>query len=71
MRTDSTLRVDGINALIEKLGPVDAERFISSFIKEDFDYTSWQKELFKNITLRKLSKAAMSNYSKPGEKSGP
>jgi len=71
MRTDSTLRVDGINALIEKLGPVDAERFISSLIKEDFDYTSWQKELFKNITLRKLSKAAMSNYSKPGEKSDP
>jgi len=69
MKTDSILRVDGINALIEKLGPVDAERFISSIIKEEFDYTSWQKELFKKISLRKLSKAAMKTYSNPDENS--
>ena len=29
MKTESVLKIDGINALIEKLGPVDAERFIS------------------------------------------
>jgi len=56
---DSVLRIDGINALIEKLGPVDAERFISSIIKEDFDYTVWQRRLFEGKSLKCLSQEAM------------
>ncbi len=67
MKTDSSLRSEGINALIEKLGPLDTERFISSIIREDFDYTSWQKDLFHAISLKKLSHAAMKNYTKQQE----
>lgn len=61
MKTESVLKVDGINALIEKLGPVDAERFIASIIKEDFDYTVWQKNLFEKNTLKVLSREAMNS----------
>ena len=34
MRTDTILRVDAMNVLIEKFGEVDAERFIS-IVKSD------------------------------------
>ncbi|HRW35512.1 MAG TPA: hypothetical protein P5107_10700 [Thermotogota bacterium] len=64
MKTESALKIDGINALIEKLGPVDAERFISSIIKEDFDYTIWQKNLFEKKSLTTLSQEAMNDYKK-------
>ena len=62
MKTESVLKIDGINALIEKLGPVDAERFISSILKEDFNYTIWQKNLFEKKSLKELSQEAMKSY---------
>ncbi|MEA1884187.1 MAG: hypothetical protein U9N62_06680 [Thermotogota bacterium] len=62
MKTESVLKIDGINALIEKLGPVDAERFISSILKEDFDYTIWRRNLFEKKSLKGLSQEAMKSY---------
>ena len=58
MRTDSVIRTEGINVLIQKLGEVDTERFISLLMKEPFDYTKWQAELFDDINVRELSKKA-------------
>jgi hypothetical protein len=58
MRTDSVIRTEGINVLIQKLGEVDTERFISLLMKEPFDYTKWQAELFNDINVRELSKKA-------------
>jgi hypothetical protein len=45
--------------LIEGLGRVDAERFITSIIKEPFDYTEWQRTLFAGLSVRELSDLAM------------
>ena len=39
MKTDTIIKQEGINALIAKLGYVDAERFIVLITKEPFDYT--------------------------------
>lgn len=64
MRTDSIVRNEGMDILINHLGNVDAERFISMIIKEPFDYTEWQKEMFKEKGLEELSKLAMGNYDK-------
>ena len=61
MKSDTVLKVEGINLLIEKLGEVEAERFITLIIKEQFDYTKWQKELFKDLSVREISKNAMKN----------
>ena len=64
MRTDSVVRVEGMSALLEKLGKVDAERFVSLIIREPFDYTVWRENLNdENISLRELSKQAMDSLS--------
>jgi len=63
MRTDTTVRQDGIQALIDKLGEVDAERFITLILREPFDYTEWRGEkLDWSLSVRELSKNAQ-NYA--------
>ncbi|QAT61979.1 hypothetical protein EQM13_10470 [Acidilutibacter cellobiosedens] len=59
MRTDAVIRQEGMDVLIEKLGKVDAERFITLIIREPFDYTKWQENLFEDLTVRELSEKAM------------
>ncbi|MHC6202606.1 hypothetical protein ACYULU_05360 [Breznakiellaceae bacterium SP9] len=57
---NAMLMVNGTTALIEKLGVLDAERFIFNLTKaEPFDYTEWQRSLYDNLTLEELvNKAA-------------
>lgn len=47
IRPDSVVRSDGMKALLDKLGSVDAKRFISLIIREPFDYTQWQEQNFE------------------------
>ena len=62
MRTDSVVRTDGMQALREKLGMVDTERFIMLLLREPFDYTIWRTSLNdENISLRELSRRAMAD----------
>jgi hypothetical protein len=56
-----------MNVLIERLGKVDAERFISLIIREPFDYTKWQEDLFNDLSVKELSEKAM-EYIKNNEK---
>ena len=58
-RTDSVVRAEGMKILLDGLGRVDAERFISLIIKEPFDYTKWQRDLFEGEDVRSLSGKAM------------
>jgi hypothetical protein len=58
MRTDTILRVDAMNVLIENLGEVDAERFISIVKSDNFDYTKWQRNLWKDKTNDEIYKMA-------------
>ena len=60
MMNSTVLLNKGMECLTEKLGLVEAERFISLLHTESFDYTEWRREnLFKDITVKELSKAAM------------
>lgn len=59
IRNDTLVRNEGMKILLEGLGKVDAERFISLIIKEPFDYTKWQEKLFSDMSVRELSSAAM------------
>lgn len=54
MKTDTVIKSEGMDVLFDKLGLVDAERFISLMLKEHFDYTKWQNDLFQNETLESL-----------------
>jgi hypothetical protein len=62
MVAEMALRTKGMEVLINSLGKVEAERFISIIIKEPFDYTEWQRDLFNNVSVRELSSLAMKGY---------
>jgi len=36
----------GTQALLEKLGVLDTEHFISTILKEPFNYTKWSRDYF-------------------------
>jgi hypothetical protein len=63
MFTETELRIKGIEALTAKLGAVEAERFISIILKEPFDYTKWQRTLWKDISVKELSAKAMDSFA--------
>ena len=57
--TDNAVRIAGMQALIDKLGYVDAERFVSMISREHFDYTEWRRDnLDESISIRELSRRA-------------
>jgi len=62
MYAEMTLRNEGMKVLINHLGRVEAERFISLIIREPFDYTEWQRNLFNNLSVKELSNKAMKEY---------
>jgi hypothetical protein len=62
MYTEMALRDEGMKVLINNLGRVEAERFISLIIREPFDYTEWQKGLFNDMSVKELSNLAMNEY---------
>jgi len=64
MRAEAILRNEGMKILIKKLGKVEAERFISLIIREPFDYTKWQRNLFDNMSVKELSSLAMKEYKR-------
>ena len=59
MSTDTEVRIRGLRALVEALGTVEAERFITLILREPFDYTQWQRQLWTDRSVDELSKAAM------------
>ena len=67
MLTDTEIKRKGLRILIEKLGDVDAEKFISLINKEPFDYTQWQSTLWINQTIDQVSEKAL-NYRKKNMK---
>ena len=59
MSTDTEVRLRGLQALVEALGTVEAERFITLILREPFDYTQWQRHLWAEKSVDDISKAAM------------
>ena len=53
----------GIACLIQQMGVVETEKFISIINREKFDYTKWQHQLFEDMTLEGLNEAA-ADFSK-------
>ena len=49
----------GISYLIEKLGTVDTERFISTIIREKSDYTKWRARYFSDLSSDEFQEAAV------------
>ena len=49
----------GIKYLIEKLGTIETERFISVIIRERSDYTKWRQRYFADVTSDEFHEAAV------------
>jgi hypothetical protein len=57
--TETILLKTGMLVLIEKLGHVEAERFVSLLLREPFDYTKWRTEnLFVDMTVEEINAEA-------------
>ena len=54
MQSDTVLKSDGLRILAENLGVVEAERFVTLLLREPFDYTAWQKKMYKGETVASL-----------------
>ena len=68
MSTDTEVRLRGLRALVEALGTVEAERFITLILREPFDYTQWQRQLWADKSVDELSQAAMAMRSASPDK---
>jgi hypothetical protein len=62
--TETVLMKTGMRVLIEQLGNINAERFVSILLREPFDYTEWRKDnLCVGMTIEEISKEAMEIYN--------
>ena len=51
MRNTATVMDEGITALLNTLGVLETEIFISTLLKEPFDYTEWRKKYFMDMDI--------------------
>ncbi len=68
MKTDTILRKEGMEILMENLGLVEAERFIMLIQREPFDYTRWQENLFADKSMETIFKEAAALRAKTEKK---
>jgi hypothetical protein len=64
MKSNLLILEEGMNALKEKLGLVESEKFISLILKEKFDYTRWQRTLWNNKTIEQIHEEAEVFFNK-------
>jgi hypothetical protein len=57
--SDIVIMERGMRSLVDSLGEVDAEKFITRLIREPFDYTKWQRDLFKGMSIEEINNEAM------------
>ncbi|MBR6014314.1 MAG: hypothetical protein IK062_11140 [Selenomonadaceae bacterium] len=48
----------GLKCLLEFMGTVETEKFISAVLREKFDYTEWRKNFFDDIEAKKFNESA-------------
>jgi hypothetical protein len=62
--TETVLMKTGMRVLIEQLGNINAERFVSILLREPFDYTEWRKDnICVGMTIEEISREAMEVYN--------
>ena len=49
----------GVSILLKNMGALETEQFISVIIREQFDYTKWQREFFENVSSDEFYSAAV------------
>ena len=58
MKTEAEICQKALILLNEKLGIIETETFIATLLREPFDYTKWQKNLWEGKSLKEIFDAA-------------
>jgi hypothetical protein len=58
MRTDSEIRMQGMQALIGSLGLIEAERFLIAVNQDKFNYTEWRRTGLPNLSIEQIAAQA-------------
>lgn len=58
MKTEAEIRMVGMQALINALGLVEAERFMMAVSRDRFNYTEWRRHGLPEISLDALAQVA-------------
>lgn len=59
MRSDTIIKDDGMRILVDKLGLLEAERFVMLIKNRNFDYTQWREDnLCKGMNIEDIEKEA-------------
>jgi hypothetical protein len=64
MRSDTIIKTEGLLALRNALGLVEAEKFILLIKQDPFDYTEWQTHLWEEKSIDELLNAAKERKEK-------
>ena len=60
MDNTAAIMYKGMNYLLEKLGVLETEIFISNLLREPFDYTKWRRNnLYEDLSLHELNQKAV------------
>ena len=57
-RNSTDILERGMSCLLEQLGVVETERFISVIIREKFDYTKWRRSFFGDASVKEINEEA-------------
>jgi hypothetical protein len=52
--SEQELRREAVEALSDRLGPVDALRFLALISREPFDYQQWRRDYFSQYNIDEL-----------------
>ena len=56
MKTETEIRLEGMQALINALGLVDAEQFLATVSRDKFNYTEWRWNGLPNLSIDMIAK---------------
>ena len=51
MRSTTAVMEEGMTILLKNLGVLDTELFISTLLKESFDYTEWRRKHYSDLDI--------------------
>ena len=54
MRTDVALKTEAIELLLKTFGALETERFIAGIKSNNFDYTEWRRDLWKDKSIEEI-----------------
>jgi hypothetical protein len=64
--SEEELRKQAVRALSDRLGPVDALRFLALVSREPFDYQQWRKDYFSRYGVDELLKEVRDSQGDKG-----